>query len=127
MHIQSLAHAPLNRRGGQDSYLLLTKGQFGSQNLTVTWVDCEPGGEQQMHAHKREEQVYVIVRGSGVMKVGVEEQAVQPGSLVFIPPGTPHAIRNTGDETLTFVSAASPPIDIAALSDYFAYHPQQGR
>jgi mannose-6-phosphate isomerase-like protein (cupin superfamily) len=126
MDIQSLARAPLNRRGGQDSYLLLTKGQFGSQNLTVTWVDCEPGGEQQMHAHKREEQVYVIIRGRGMMKVGVEEQEVQSGSLVFIPPRTPHAIRNTGDETLTFVSAASPPIEIAALSDYFAYHPQRG-
>jgi mannose-6-phosphate isomerase-like protein (cupin superfamily) len=127
MDIQSLARAPLNRRSGQDSYLLLTKGQFGSQNLTITWVDCEPGGEQQMHAHKREEQVYVVVRGSGIMKVGVEEREVQCGSLVFIPPGTAHAIRNTGDETLTFVSAASPPVDIAALSHYFAYHPQQGR
>jgi len=127
MHIQSLAHAPLNRRGGQDSYLLLTKSRFGSQNLTVTWVNCEPGGEQQMHVHKTEEQVYVIVRGRGTMKVGVEEREVRSGSLVFIPPGSPHAIRNTGDETLTFVSAASPPVDIAALSDYFAYRPQPGR
>jgi mannose-6-phosphate isomerase-like protein (cupin superfamily) len=127
MHIQSLINAPLNRRGGQDSYLLLTKGQFGSQNLTITWVDCEPGGEQQLHVHKREEQAYVIVRGRGMMKAGDEEREVRSGSLVFIPPGTPHAIRNTGDDTLTFVSAASPPIDVAALSDYFAYRAQPGR
>jgi mannose-6-phosphate isomerase-like protein (cupin superfamily) len=110
MHIQSLTNAPLNRRSGQDSYLLLTKGQFGSRNLTITWVDCEPGGEQQLHVHKTEEQVYVIVRGRGMMKAG-----------------TPHAIRNTGDDTLTFVSAASPAIDVAALSDYFAYRAQPGR
>jgi mannose-6-phosphate isomerase-like protein (cupin superfamily) len=127
MHIQSLTHAPLNSRGGQDSYLLLTKGQFGSQNLTITWVDCEPGAEQQMHAHEGEEQVYVIVRGSGTMKAGGEEREVRSGSLVFIPSGTPHAIRNTGDKTLTFVSAASPPLDVDSFSDYFAYHPQQGR
>jgi len=127
MQIQSLTNAPLNRRGGQNSHLLLTKCQFGSRNLTITWVDCEPGGEQQMHAHKTEEQVYVIVRGMGMMKAGDEEREVRSGSLVFIPPGTPHAIRNTGDDTLTFVSAASPPIDIAALSDYFAYHPKPGR
>jgi mannose-6-phosphate isomerase-like protein (cupin superfamily) len=127
MHVQSLTDAPLNSRGGQDSYLLLTKGHFGSHNLTATWVDCEPGAEQQMHVHKTEEQVCVIVCGRGTMKAGVEEREVRSGSVVFIPPGTPHAIRNTGDERLTFVSAASPPIDIDALSDYFAYHPQQGR
>jgi len=126
MHVQALADAPLNRRGGQASYLLLTKDQFGSRNLTVTWVDCEPGGEQQMHAHRKEEQVYVIVRGRGMMKADDEQREVHPGSLVFVPPGTAHAIRNIGDDTLTFVSAASPPIDVAGLSDYFAYRAQQG-
>ncbi len=35
-----------------------------------------------------------------------------------------HAIRNTGADTLTFVSAASPPMDVDALSDYFSYKPQ---
>ena len=65
MHTLSLKTAPINRRGGQNSYLLLKKGQFGSQNLVVTWVDCAPGGEQQMHVHQAEEQAYIIVRGRG--------------------------------------------------------------
>jgi mannose-6-phosphate isomerase-like protein (cupin superfamily) len=125
MHTISIKDAPINRRGGQDSYLLLKKGQFGSRNLVVTWVDCEPGGEQQMHVHDSEEQVYIVVRGHGLMKTGDEEQAVSAGTLIFVPPGTAHAIRNTGDDTLTFVSAASPPMDVDALSDYFAYKPQR--
>lgn len=124
MQTLSLKDAPINRRGGQDSYLLLKKGQFGAQNLFVTWVDCAPGGEQQMHVHQAEEQVYIIVSGRGHMKTGDEEQEVSAGTLVFVPPGTAHAIRNTGEETLTFVSAASPPMDVDALSDYFAYKPQ---
>ena len=125
MHTLSITNAPINRRGGQDSYLLLKKGQFGSRNLVVTWVDCEPGGEQQMHAHAAEEQVYIVVRGHGLMKIGDEERDVSSGTLIFVPPGTAHAIRNTGDDTLTFVSAASPPMDVDALSDYFAYKPQR--
>ncbi len=124
MHTISIKDAPINRRGGQDSYLLLKGGQFGSRNLVVTWVDCEPGGEQQMHTHEAEEQAYIIVRGSGLMKAGDESRDVSTGTLIFVPPGTPHAIRNTGAGTLTFVSAASPPMDIDALSDYFAYKPQ---
>jgi mannose-6-phosphate isomerase-like protein (cupin superfamily) len=123
VHTLNIKDAPINRRGGQESYLLLRKGQFGSRNLVVTWVDCEPGGEQQMHVHETEEQVYIVVRGRGLMKTGDEEQDVSAGTLIFVPPGTAHAIRNTGDDTLTFVSAASPPMDIDALSDYFAYKP----
>ena len=125
MHTISINDAPINRRGGQESYLLLKEGQFGSHNLVVTWVDCQPGGEQQMHVHETEEQVYVIVRGSGLMKTGDEEQEVSAGTLIFVPPGNPHAIRNTGPEILTFVSAASPPMDIDTLNDYFAYKPQR--
>ena len=124
MHTSSIKDAPINRRGGQSSYLLLKKGQFGSRNLVVTWVDCEPGGEQQMHVHQAEEQVYIVVRGHGLMKTGDETQDVSAGTLIFVPPGAAHAIRNTGDDTLTFVSAASPPMDVDALSDYFAYRPQ---
>lgn len=125
MHTVSIKDAPLNRRGGQKSYLLLKRGQFGSQNLAVTWVDCKPGGEQQMHVHETEEQVYIIVGGQGLMKTGDETQEVSTGTLIFVPPGTAHAIRNTGDDTLTFVSAASPPMDVDALSEYFAYKPQR--
>jgi mannose-6-phosphate isomerase-like protein (cupin superfamily) len=117
MHVQHISNAPINRRGdGQDSYLLLAKGQFGSRNLAVTWVDCAPGSEQRPHSHETEEQVYVVVRGRGLMRAGDEELEVGEGTLVFIPPRTPHAIRNTGDETLTYVSATSPPFDAVDLA-----------
>jgi mannose-6-phosphate isomerase-like protein (cupin superfamily) len=51
----------------------------------------------------------VIVRGSGRMILGDEEREVSAGTLVFIPPGTQHAIRNDGNEALVYVSATSPP------------------
>jgi mannose-6-phosphate isomerase-like protein (cupin superfamily) len=111
MHIQTLERSPRHHRGGQVSYLLLTKGQFGSQNLSVTWVEGEPGSQQQLHAHPSQEQVFVMVRGRGLMLVGGEEREVGPGSLVFIPPGAMHAIRNIGDEPLTYVSATVPPFE----------------
>jgi mannose-6-phosphate isomerase-like protein (cupin superfamily) len=101
---------PRNERGGgQVSHLLLAEGQFGSRNLAVTWVEDAPGSQQPVHAHPESEQAYVIVRGSGEMILGDEEHEVGPGTLVYIPPGTPHAIRNEGDEPLVYVSATSPP------------------
>ncbi|TMG07051.1 MAG: hypothetical protein E6I09_00865 [Chloroflexi bacterium] len=67
MHIQSIDGAPANERGGQKSYLLLTEGQFGSKNLAITWVEGAPGSMQAVHGHPDNEQIYVIVRGRGVI------------------------------------------------------------
>ena len=121
MFTQTLEDSPRNYRGGQISYLLLTKGQFGSGNLAITWVEGGPGSEQLLHAHPASEQVYVMVRGRGTMKVGGEEQEVAAGTLVLIPPGARHAIRDTGDEPLVFVSATAPPFELPPEGSPFAY------
>jgi mannose-6-phosphate isomerase-like protein (cupin superfamily) len=123
MHTQTLEESPRNLRGGQVSYLLLTKGQFGSSNLSMTWVEGEPQSRQAVHAHPANEQVYVIVRGRGLMTVGDEEREVGPGTLVFVPPRTGHAIFNTGDEPLVYVSATAPPFELPSEDSGFAYTP----
>ena len=80
MHVQTLEQSPQNHRGGQVSHLLLAPGQFGAENLAVTWVEGKPGSEQPLHSHPANEQVYVIVGGRGVMTVGEERQEVGPGT-----------------------------------------------
>jgi mannose-6-phosphate isomerase-like protein (cupin superfamily) len=89
--------------------LLLTAGDAGSENLSVTWVEGEPESEQERHAHADSEQVYVIVQGKGLMHVAGEEEEVGPGTLVFVPKGALHSIRNLDTEKLVYVSATSPP------------------
>ncbi|HLA17770.1 MAG TPA: cupin domain-containing protein [Dehalococcoidia bacterium] len=123
MHTQTLERSPRNRRGGQVSYLLLAAGQSGSRNLAITWVEGAPGSRQDVHTHPDSEQVYVIVRGRGVMTVGGEEQEVSAGTLVLVPPGAGHAILNTGDEPLVFVSATAPPFEMPPEGSPFAYEP----
>jgi mannose-6-phosphate isomerase-like protein (cupin superfamily) len=112
MHINTLGQSPQNHRGGQVSHLLLAQGQFGVQNLNVTWVEGEPGSEQAVHSHEGREQVYVIVQGRGAMRVGGEVEEVVAGSLVFVPPGTDHSIKNVGEEKLIYVSSTSPPFEV---------------
>ena len=109
MNIQTLDRSPRNHRGGQVSHLLLASGQFGSENLAVTWVEGEPGSEQAVHSHDGREQVYVVVRGHGAMRVGDEVEEVGPGTLIMVPPNTDHSIKNIGDDTLIYVSSTSPP------------------
>ena len=113
MLTQHLEQSPKEHRGGQISYLLLGQaGNARSNRLTVTWVDGPPDSEQPTHSHADSEQAYVIVRGRGLMKVGDEHQEVTAGTLVVVPPGTPHSIRCLGEETLVYVSAASPSFEV---------------
>jgi mannose-6-phosphate isomerase-like protein (cupin superfamily) len=121
MHTRSIEQSRVNSRGGQTSFLLMGKGDFGSRNLALTWVDCPPGSQQQVHRHTTQEQVYVITRGRGLMIVGKEEQEVDAGTLVFVPPRTGHAIRNTSEELLTYVSATAPPFDPDGAGTSFAW------
>ncbi len=117
VQLRHLSEAPIRERGLLRSHLLLDAGELGARNLVVTWVEVAPGGEQRPHSHAESEQAYVIVHGQGRMTVADEQRDVAEGDLVLIPPTAEHAIANTGNETLVYVSAASPPESMAALYD----------
>jgi quercetin dioxygenase-like cupin family protein len=72
----------------------------------VTWV--EPGSQHGLHEHDHSEQVYVVVRGRGVMIVDDESLEIEAGSAILIPAGAKHTIRNTGIEPLEYISATPP-------------------
>ncbi|MHB8111328.1 MAG: cupin domain-containing protein [Syntrophorhabdaceae bacterium] len=55
------------------------------------------------------EEIYMIFRGGGKMKVGDEVREVGEGDSIWIPAGEPHALENTTDEeTFVLVIAAYP-------------------
>ena len=127
MFTQTVRESPKNRRGhGQVSHLLLAPGQFGARHLTITFVEGAPGSCQTLHAHPESEQVYVIVRGRGRMDVADEQQDVDAGTLVFVPPGATHAIYNPGPDQLMYVSATSPPLPSSAVEGVWMTDRQAG-
>jgi mannose-6-phosphate isomerase-like protein (cupin superfamily) len=113
---RSRSEATWRERDGLVSHIILHAGDVSETRLTVTWVDVAPGSGQRPHSHAPE-QVYVIVRGRGKMKVGNEERQVAEGDLIYIPPDTLHGIENLADEMLTYVSAATPAVDWEAFYD----------
>ena|SRR4249919_2907734 len=116
MYVKDLGDAPTRELDGLVSHILLEEGDAPGGEMSITWVDVEPGNEQPQHSHGPQ-QVYVITRGSGRMKVGEEERDVSAGCMVFIPSNTDHGIVNTGEETLTYVSAATPAFPVTELYD----------
>jgi mannose-6-phosphate isomerase-like protein (cupin superfamily) len=116
MYVKDLGNAPTRELEGLVSHILLEEGDAPGGEMSVTWVDVEPGSEQPAHSHGPQ-QVYVITRGSGRMKVGEDERDVALGSMIFIPSNTEHGIVNTGTETLTYISAATPAFPVTEMYD----------
>lgn len=116
MFIQHKATAPQRERSGLTSTFLLHAPDPVPSSLMVTWVDIVPGSEQRHHHHIAE-QVYVIVSGNGRIHINNHAQPVTTGDLIYIPSNATHGITNTGSETLTYISAATPSQDIAPVYD----------
>jgi mannose-6-phosphate isomerase-like protein (cupin superfamily) len=70
---RSRSEAVRRERDGFVSHILLHEGDLPNARMTVTWVDIAPGSRQRAHGHAPE-QVYVVVRGRGKMRVGDEER-----------------------------------------------------
>ncbi|MBW2039964.1 MAG: cupin domain-containing protein, partial [Deltaproteobacteria bacterium] len=55
------------------------------------------------------EEIYFILKGAGVMKVGEEEREVKEGDAIWIPAGATHSLKNhTKEKTEILVIAAYP-------------------
>lgn len=108
MHVANRRDAPRYRRAeGITSFLLVSRRTCSAKHLTTTLVEIEPGGVQRTHSHEPE-QIYFILEGRGVMRVGEEQRAVVQGDCVHIPSNVSHGIANESASMLRYFSAAAP-------------------
>ena len=68
-----------------------------------------------IHKHLHEDEIFFIRQGTGIFTLGDREHAVAGGSLIFIPKGIWHGLKNTGAEEITTVFGYSP----AGFEDFF--------
>ena len=82
-------------------------------SFCMGYVTLEPeGGQVPWHNHAQEE-VYVVLEGSGEMCVGAERQTVSSGQAIYIPSNTFHQLTNTGDTPLKMLYCYGPAGDVA--------------
>jgi quercetin dioxygenase-like cupin family protein len=68
----------------------------------------KPGKMLEAHIDPYEE-IYYVLHGEGLMRVGEERQKVQPGDAVWIPYGSVHSLENDGDQDCVILVAAAMP------------------
>ncbi len=82
---------------------------MGTRNLWLGVSKVDPGSSSNEHSHDDQEEIFYVIAGHGRIRVGGEEEPIEPGSCIYIPMNTPHQLINTADETLKVLSVASPP------------------
>jgi mannose-6-phosphate isomerase-like protein (cupin superfamily) len=96
-------------RDGSEIRELMHPAAQAVRNQSLAEAVVGPGQTTRLHRHRRSEELYHIVAGTGRMTLDAETFAVNPGDTVCIPPGTPHCIANTGAVPLRILCCCAPP------------------
>ncbi|MDD5032551.1 MAG: cupin domain-containing protein [Candidatus Pacebacteria bacterium] len=77
---------------------------------SVAHVEVQPGDASLLHRHKIFTQLYYILEGRGRMYVGGRgDFPVAKDTLIWIAPGRPHKLENTGRKILSHLVISIPP------------------
>jgi uncharacterized cupin superfamily protein len=93
-------------KGGVLSHRRNLGAAAGSQTTGLKHITVEPGmWATPLHCHSLEEELFVVLDGSGVVALDEDELPVAAGAVIARPPGTgvAHAFR-AGDEGLEFLA-----------------------
>ncbi len=94
--------------GGALSKALVRPETTGSRLVDYRISTYQPMAYVERHTHVVQEQIYHVLDGEGLMEIGEERRVVRTHDVIFIPPGVPHAIHNSGLGDLTFIVVTTP-------------------
>jgi mannose-6-phosphate isomerase-like protein (cupin superfamily) len=69
------------------------------------------------HRHARHDEGFYVVSGTARFTVGEAVHDAPAGTLVMVPPGTPHTFANLGDEPLVMVNTFTPDLYVQYFRD----------
>ncbi|HEX5249930.1 MAG TPA: cupin domain-containing protein [Gaiellales bacterium] len=105
----SLVHVDDIERTGPGGGVRFVRRELGVEAFGINRFDLPPGAEGVEHDETAsdQEEVSVVIRGSGHWRVDGEEVAVREGSFIRFDPGSTRC-PVAGPEGMSFVSVGSP-------------------
>lgn len=88
---------------------LMHPNRHGNKNQSLAEATIPLGAKTLLHKHTLTEEIYLILQGVGFMQLDKQKFEVRQGDTIAIMPGTPHNIRNIGDQELKILCSCSPP------------------
>ncbi|WP_193335734.1 cupin domain-containing protein [Devosia beringensis] len=95
---------------------------MGLTQLGASYFAVKPGESAfPLHVHYQEDEIIIILSGTGTYRFGGESHAVKAGDTLSAPAGRTelaHQLTNSGTETLTYICVSSlPEINVVELPE----------
>ena len=100
---------PFTTKDGSTIRSLLDLSNAPVVQQSLAEAEIPAGGQTEKHYHKRSEEIYYLLSGSGIMEINGELSEVIAGDAILIPAGSWHQIRAIRD--LRFLCCCSPPYE----------------
>jgi mannose-6-phosphate isomerase-like protein (cupin superfamily) len=102
LQVTTLEACAAERTGDREFRVLLSPG------LTITqFAGLIPPGRAPEHRHAYDEVVHVLA-GQGVVHLRAGDTPIGPGTSIYLPPGQPHCLENTGPDPLRVLGVFHP-------------------
>jgi len=90
--------------------ILESWAHMGDTSASIARATVAPGVTTQLHRLLGVDERYLVIRGTGMVRVGeLTPEGVGPGDVVAIPAGTSQQISNVGEKDLVFYCICTPP------------------
>jgi mannose-6-phosphate isomerase-like protein (cupin superfamily) len=109
MEIRNIGQVPaFTTKDGSEIRERLAYRNSSIRNQSLAEARVPAGAKTIAHRHAKTEEIYYVVEGEGLMRLGDEVRRVGPGDAIAIPPGTLHQISNAGPSVLKFLCCCAP-------------------
>jgi mannose-6-phosphate isomerase-like protein (cupin superfamily) len=91
-----------------------------STGAEISFTSLPPHtGHPFMHAHRKHEEIYIVIRGSGQFQVDEAVFDIREGSVIRVNPEGSRTYRNNSDEPMIFIclQTMAGSLDNQAISD----------
>ena len=119
VHVEEVAGTRFPAPHARTIKHLVAPWTTGSTHLWLGVSEVDAGSSSNPHRHPRQEEIFVVLEGSGIIAVDGVSVPVRPGSVVLVAPGEQHQLISTAAERLRVLSAVAPPF---SAEDFAAAH-----
>jgi len=84
---------------GEERFQLLRR-ELGVSAFGLNYLRLRPRQRGRIHAHERQEEVYVVLEGTLTLVIEGEERTLARGEVARVAPAVRRQLANRGDETL---------------------------
>jgi len=75
----------------------------GAHNFALRQFEIKPGTKVPLHNHEQDHEIFILEGVGKFSNDTGQEEKVNKGDVIYIPPNEKHAVENLGQEDLVFL------------------------